>query len=64
MQEVDTATPQRSWTLAETPKRRRRRSNVLMLLVNFVVLHLLLHFNQWNAKREQQGRRTKEKERE
>lgn len=26
---------------------------ILMLLVNFVALHLVLCFNQWNAKREQ-----------
>lgn len=49
VQEADTATPPLgalSRTLAETPGEEEEEiSHVLMLLVNFVVLHLLLCFN-------------------
>lgn len=47
-----------SQTLTETRRHGDRggESHVLMLLVNFVVLHLLLSLIQWNAKREQQER--------
>lgn len=56
-QEADTPTHGRSHGLWQRHGEEEEIS-CLMLLVNFVVLHLLLCFNQWNAKKgEQQGGR-------
>lgn len=63
-QEADTPTPHGcSHGLWQRHGEEEEKISCLLLLVNFVVLHLLLCFNQWNAKREQQGRREQEGER-
>lgn len=62
-QEADTPTRGRSHGLWQRHG-EEEGDLMLMLLVNFVVLHLLLCFNQWNAKREQQrGRESEKRER-
>lgn len=56
-QEADTPTHGRSHGLWQRHGEGEVESSRLMLLVNFVVLHLLLCFNQWNARGEQRGGR-------
>lgn len=64
-QEADTPTHGRSHGLWQRHREEEEEEiSCLLLLVNFVVLHLILCFSQWNAKREQQrGEKQDENER-